>query len=54
MPLVNLMAFVIPDSNIKSLPSLTLLRKSTGGSQLMFMRAVTLVMEVPLAEQKYV
>lgn len=54
VPLVNLMAFVIPDSDVTNHPALTLLRKSTAGSRLKFMRAVTLVMEVPLAEQKYV
>lgn len=48
------MAFVLPKSEVKKVLSLKLFLKSPAGTDVEFIRGVTLAMEVPAMEQEHV
>lgn len=53
-PLIDLVAFALPKSEVEKVPQLTLFLDSVAGAELEFIRGVTLAMEIPAAELKHV
>ncbi len=54
LPLVNIIYYVMPESELRKIDSLSLFNKSSAGMQLVFIRGITLSLEVPSFEVELV
>lgn len=52
--MVNMVYYLLPDSELLNIHSLALFLKSPAGMKLEFIRGITLSMEVPISELKNV